>query len=193
MHWLLIRWWFWGGLGFMLFAVCAAYLLMPVESTGPQASRQVSQRPVPLPGAETEADRETILQTVLCDILTSPLFQSERFFYGGAAKNRVALIKDSPIAWPVSFPPDAPGFQLLFDPQESFEASDRGPFLGLRVDKLDLKAPFQGPDDSHVEITVFNIGGAGNDVLIAGGCRIRYEVKRLADKWRVQFVSMQGQ
>ena len=30
MRWLLKRWWFWGVTGFMLFAVCAGYLLIPV-------------------------------------------------------------------------------------------------------------------------------------------------------------------
>jgi len=32
MCWLLKRWWFWAGTGFMLIAVCAGYLLIPVES-----------------------------------------------------------------------------------------------------------------------------------------------------------------
>jgi hypothetical protein len=31
MRWLLKRWWFWAGTGFMLVAVCAGYLLIPVE------------------------------------------------------------------------------------------------------------------------------------------------------------------
>jgi hypothetical protein len=31
MNWLLKRWWFWAGTGFMLVAVCAGYLLIPVE------------------------------------------------------------------------------------------------------------------------------------------------------------------
>jgi hypothetical protein len=31
MRWLLKRWWFWAGAGFMLVAVCAGYLLIPVE------------------------------------------------------------------------------------------------------------------------------------------------------------------
>jgi hypothetical protein len=30
MRWLLKRWWFWAGAGFMLVAVCAGYLLIPV-------------------------------------------------------------------------------------------------------------------------------------------------------------------
>ncbi|HEV3447116.1 MAG TPA: hypothetical protein VG099_20925 [Gemmataceae bacterium] len=30
MRWLLKRWWFWGGTAFMLVAVCAGYLLIPV-------------------------------------------------------------------------------------------------------------------------------------------------------------------
>ena len=29
MRWLLKRWWFWAGTGFMLVAVCAGYLLIP--------------------------------------------------------------------------------------------------------------------------------------------------------------------
>jgi len=32
MRWLLKRWWFWAGAGFTLVAVCAGYLLMPVEN-----------------------------------------------------------------------------------------------------------------------------------------------------------------
>src|ERR1700732_4335993 len=31
MNWLLKRWWFWAGTAFMLVAVCAGYLLIPVE------------------------------------------------------------------------------------------------------------------------------------------------------------------
>ena len=31
MRWLLKRWWFWAGTGFMLVAVCAGCLLIPVE------------------------------------------------------------------------------------------------------------------------------------------------------------------
>jgi hypothetical protein len=31
MRWLLKRWQFWGGMGFMLVALCAGYLLIPVE------------------------------------------------------------------------------------------------------------------------------------------------------------------
>jgi hypothetical protein len=31
MRWLLKRWWFWGGAGFMLVAVCAGYLVIPVD------------------------------------------------------------------------------------------------------------------------------------------------------------------
>jgi len=31
MVWLLKRWWFWAGTGFMLVAVCAGYLLIPVR------------------------------------------------------------------------------------------------------------------------------------------------------------------
>src|SRR6266446_3410731 len=31
MRWLLKRWWFWGGMLFMLVATCAGYLLIPVE------------------------------------------------------------------------------------------------------------------------------------------------------------------
>jgi hypothetical protein len=31
MRWLLKRWWFWGGAGFMLVAVCAGYLFIPAE------------------------------------------------------------------------------------------------------------------------------------------------------------------
>jgi len=31
MRWLLKRWWFWAGAGFMLVAVCVGYLLIPVE------------------------------------------------------------------------------------------------------------------------------------------------------------------
>src|SRR2546426_6152686 len=81
----------------------------PLKSSGTPA-----QARTPTPGTATEADRETILQTVLCDILTSPRFQDEREFYGGAAKNRVALIKDSPVPWPASFPPKISGFQLFF-------------------------------------------------------------------------------
>jgi hypothetical protein len=34
MRWLLKRWWFWGGTGFMLVAVCAGYLLIPVGEGG---------------------------------------------------------------------------------------------------------------------------------------------------------------
>jgi hypothetical protein len=33
MRWLLKRWWFCAGTGFMLVAVCAGYLLIPMEST----------------------------------------------------------------------------------------------------------------------------------------------------------------
>jgi hypothetical protein len=33
MRWLLKRWWFWAGAGFMLVAVCAGYLLIPVEQS----------------------------------------------------------------------------------------------------------------------------------------------------------------
>jgi hypothetical protein len=31
MRWLLKRWWFWAGAGFMLSAACASYLLIPVD------------------------------------------------------------------------------------------------------------------------------------------------------------------
>jgi hypothetical protein len=31
MRWLLKRWWFWAGAGFMLVAVCAGFLLIPAE------------------------------------------------------------------------------------------------------------------------------------------------------------------
>jgi len=31
MRWLLKRWWFWGGIGFMLIAVCAGYLQVTAE------------------------------------------------------------------------------------------------------------------------------------------------------------------
>jgi hypothetical protein len=34
MHWLLKRWWFWTGTGFMLVAVCAGYVVIPVGEGG---------------------------------------------------------------------------------------------------------------------------------------------------------------
>jgi hypothetical protein len=34
MRWLLKRWWFWAGTGFMLVAVCVGYLLIPVGEGG---------------------------------------------------------------------------------------------------------------------------------------------------------------
>jgi hypothetical protein len=37
MRWLLKRWWFWAGTGFMLVAACAGYLLIPVPSRITQA------------------------------------------------------------------------------------------------------------------------------------------------------------
>jgi hypothetical protein len=33
MRWLLKRWWFWGGAGFMLVAVCVGYLVIPLEKS----------------------------------------------------------------------------------------------------------------------------------------------------------------
>jgi hypothetical protein len=44
MRWLLKRWWFWAGTGFMLVAVCAGYLLIPVAAEEGRISQATCDR-----------------------------------------------------------------------------------------------------------------------------------------------------
>ncbi len=161
---------------------------------------------IPLSYRESSDDQPDpcrLLEQVVSDVLTNPDLEGAREFYGTAGDKRVALVKESPLAWPKDWQPSVAGYDIQYcsehTPVEDFvywylpggprivglARSARPRLLAIRLEKLNLQ-----PDreyDDQISVCVFNIGGPGEPPVIGGGCFVYYRITRREGKWLAQY------
>jgi hypothetical protein len=151
---------------------------------------------------DDQPDPRRLLEQVVNDVLTNPDLDGAREFYGTVGDKRVALVKESPAAWPKNWQPAIAGYDIHYlseqTPVEDFvywhlpagprivglARSARPRLLAIRLDKLNLQ-PDRAYDD-QISICAFNIGGPGEPPVTGGGCIVYYTITRKDGKWLAQ-------
>src|SRR4051794_28863645 len=64
--------------------------------------------------SDDQPDPRKLLEQVVKDILTNPLLEGDRNFYGTPGDKRVALLKESSVAWPTHWQPDIDGYDIRY-------------------------------------------------------------------------------
>lgn len=127
-----------------------------------------------------------ILDAIVHDVLTNPLFEGERSFYGTPGDMRFALVSSRGygIAWPLDYHPSASGYSVCRVLEGENIDPDTMRLFGLRIDKFHLGQEAM-PFNSPIEVTILNAGGSKNGGVL-GGCSVYYSPKRCGDKWAVE-------
>jgi hypothetical protein len=157
----------------------------------PQASLwdlEVPKDETPVPETRLSSDEKTmaILQAVLKDVLTNPELKHTRDFYGTAEDRTLTLDNGGKLGWPKRFQPETHGFGLVTVQLDPFK--DQRRVLGISISKFDLNHK-ESPGklfDTPIEVEIYNAGGSANGGVI-GGCTVYYKVKRLHNRWTVEW------
>ncbi len=137
----------------------------------------------------------SVLDQVLTDLLNNPALESWREWYGTPGDNRLVLVRDSPVPWPVNRRPAIKACIVEFQAEAtpvmdfiywnvpggleiySYVKHHQPRRLAVRLDKFNLD-PERAFDD-QIGLCLFNIGGdAGEDGMRFGGCSVYYTVSR---------------
>lgn len=175
-------------LGFLTLALSALLFFSPLANRGMPADHPVPQQ---------------LLEQVLTDILTNPILEDTREFYGTLADRRVALVKESPAGWPTKWQPRIANYEIQFlsekTPVEDFVYwhLPAGPWivgaarsawprlLAIRLDKLNLQ-PVRDYDN-QISVCLFNVGGDGGEAGVIGGCIVYYTINRKEGNWLAEY------
>jgi hypothetical protein len=141
---------------------------------------------------QIRSDPEIILDAVIHDVLTNPLLQDSRDFYGTPGDKRIGLSTKSAASWPTAYAPLVPGYEVQYlDPDR--ERDWNAPrLLGIALHHFAFPPPAEQPkgdlyDGRPIAIGILNIGGIGNNGPNGGGCLVYYSIKRKEGSWAVLY------
>jgi hypothetical protein len=139
------------------------------------------EKRVPFSPPLTSAQTLDALQQCVHHALTHPDLMETRDFYGTRGDADIVLVNDGPVKWPDGLLRVVEGWRLRFASQTTADAPGSDRKLGIRLDKLDLLAPSSGFLDGNITLTLTNVGG-GRNGLVMGGCLVFYRVRKDGDK-----------
>ncbi len=145
-------------------------LVAQIRSTIEEAEKTEAE---PFDPPLTEQDIHSVLQQCIHFVLTDPELKDSREFYGTAGRRDVVLVGD----WPAGFKPRVPGLVLRFAVSDTRADAATDRVLGIRLSKLDVRAPSEGIIDGNVTLTLTNVGGLRNGAVV-GGCFVNFVVRR---------------
>lgn len=145
------------------------------ESTvGKPDRREVNPFDPPL----TDAQMRDALRQCVRHALTDPELQSTRDFYGTSGNQDIALVDGPEVTWPRGLRPSAAGFRFRLNSAKTSAGEESDRMLGIRLLKLDVRAPSAGFFmDGNVALVLTNVGGARNGDAV-GGCVVCYIIQR---------------
>lgn len=140
-----------------------------------------------------DVDRKAIFDALLVHVLTDPVLEHFREFYGTPQDRRFAIVSNGSygIPWPAWYIPSVDNFESVRVLEGSTAEAGQPRLVGIRLDKFNLddkpEADHLVLPDGQIEITILNAGGSGDGLQTIGGCSVYYDAKRSDGKWTVKF------
>lgn len=147
--------------------------------------------PTPTAQAPARSDQEVVLDAVIRDLLTNPLLEHARDWYGTPGGKQIGLSTKSGVPWPAKYTPSVAGyaFQYLDPDRELDPATPRQ--LGITIHHFAFPPPVgRAKNDLYggrpIAVGLGNMGGQGNGDA-PGGCVVYYSVRREDGVWKVEY------